>query len=824
MKHQPLGGFVRLVLVCVFVLVAGGLIGIQQAGAHSSSELSLQAATPSPVSTTTPSSVSTGLVTMMVSSDLQETPLDQLFTVNIRLSGDSSQCGQSVVIKPVDVYQVIDHSGSMDDNDKLEQAQLAASSFLDEMDFSVDRVGIVQFDDSAQVLQSLTNDSGEIDNAINSITVAGGTNVADGLTVAYEALKPDRRVDAVPVIIVLSDGQSDVNSITHASATAKADGVVVVAVGLGADVDENAMKSMASLNIDGNPLYYYAPDPSQLKDVYASIAKAIRRYGLAKNILVRFQVDIYKFQIVPDSISQGGALAGDTITWQQDILDNGDTSFTFQVRGRDAGEYAVGQVTEAKFMECEQDEKGLKIEDSPSIKITQISDPPPVPLVCSWWQTFPWWILAPLLLFFILAIFALTPPGRALVRKLLAKPILCKLLSSLFVLLLLMLSALIARALIGDICRGNDLYFWKITQAGDVGIYQTKFDGDTAVPVKALNQGSNCVACHEVSNNKLVAGVRNEQNGEVAVIQHNGNGIPIPPMTASYVSWSPDGNRLALSYNDADIYILDIVSGDLLPLSGASDPNIVETMPAWSPDGNTIAFVRTRQTAPPPDTAEIDEPCDIYTIPASGGQSLPLPGASGDGFNYYPSYSPDGKWLAFTHHLDGHDTYADDAADIYIIPAMGTQKPIRLSINSEQADSWPTWSPDSKWLGFSSNRRDGQFDIFVSPIGINGLPYELQYDEQGNRSAVFKIESAAMPQDEEFHPVWVYEGETSVLERLLDLLPWLILLLLLAVLLWLFCRQRKYTINVEVVDGLTGQPLDNSTVQFVQSNRGGLDE
>ncbi len=822
MKYQSLGSLARLLLIFVFAVIAVGLFGAQGAGASSSPDLSLLAGTVTPPPT--PISTSTGLVTMTVSSDPQETPLDQLFTVNIRLSGDSSKCGQSVVIKPVDVYQVIDHSGSMDDDNKLEQAQLAASSFLAEMDFSVDRVGIVQFDDSAQVLQPLSNNADEINKAINSIAVAGGTNVADGLTVAYEALKPDRRVDAVPVIIVLSDGQSDPGSIAHAAETAKADGMVVVAVGLGADVDENAMKSMASLNVDGNPLYYYAPEPSQLKDVYASIAKAIRKYGLAKNISVRFQVDIYKFQIVPDSISQGGTLVGDTITWTQVILDDGDTAFTFQARGRDAGEYAVGKLTEAKFLECEQDEKEIRIEDAPPIKITQISDPPPVPSVCSWWQTFPWWILAPVLLLLILSLFALTPPGKVSIRKLLSKPILCKLLALLLMLLLLILSALIAKALMGELCYSNDLYFWKITQAGDVGVYQTKFDGDVSSPVKSLNQGSNCVACHEVSSNKLVVGIRNEQNGEVAVIQHNGNGISMPPVTASYVSWSPDGSRLALSYNDADIYILDVASGDLLPLSGASDPNIVETMPAWSPDGNTIAFVRTRQTAPPPDTAEIDEPCDIYTIPASGGLSLPLPGASGDGFNYYPSYSPDGKWLAFTRHIDGQDTYADDAADIYIIPALGAQKSIRLSINSEQADSWSTWSPDSKWLGFSSNRRDGQFDILVSPIGINGLPYELQYDEQGNRSAVFKIESAALPQDEEFHPVWVDTDKSSALERLFALLPWLIPLILLLILMWLFCRERKYTLRVEVIDGLTGQPLDNSAVQFMQGKGGGLDE
>lgn len=832
MKDRRFGFLGQLMLVCALVPVLAGAFDIQPGRAYSPSAVaqqstqvpSSQSLTPTP----TPASISTGLVTMTVSADPQELPLDQLFTVTLNLSGDSSKCKQSVVIKPVDVYLVIDYSSSMDADDRLGQAKLAGVSFLDEMDFSVDRVGVVQFDDSVEVLQTLTDDSTELNQIISGIPHGmgmGGTDIAGGLTAAYNALKPDRRSDAIPVIIVLSDGESDPFAMSHAAETAKADGIVIVTVGVGTNVGGDAMKNMASLDVNGKPLYYYAPDPSQLKTIYSLIAKAIRKYGLAKDILVRFQVDLYKYQIVPDSISPSGTLAGDTITWQKKILDDGDTTFSFQARGRDAGESPIGQVIEAKFLECEQEDKDLRLEKSPTVKTIQVSDPPPVPLICSWWQTFPWWTLAPLGLLLLLLLFLLTPPGKALWRRLLARPILCKILALLFILLLLAISALVAKALIGDLCHDNDVYFWKVTQAGDVGIYQTKFDGKVPSPVQTLNQGSNCVACHAVSNNRLVAGVRDAQNGEISVIQHNGNGIPMPSVTASYLSWSPDGKRLALSYNDADIYILDIDSGDLNPLPGASDPNIVETMPAWSPDGTTIAFVRTQQTAPPPNTAHIITPCDIYTIPASGGQALALPGASGDGFNYYPSYSPDGKWLAFTRYLNAEgDTYANDAADIYIIPAKGDQKAARLSINSEQTDSWPSWSPDSKWLGFASNRRDKQYDILVSPIGANGLPYEMQYDEQGNRSAVFKIASAAMPSDEEFHPVWVPMDQSDMWGRLLALWPWLIPLILLPILMWLFCRERKYTLRVEVLDGFSGQPLDDADVEYTSVNDGGSDE
>lgn len=761
-----------------------------------------------------PASVTTGLVTMVVQADPAQLPLDQLFTVQVTLQGDSSQCGQTEVIKPVDVFQVIDHSGSMGDENKLEQAKQAAIVFLGEMNSSLDRVGVVVFDNSATVIQPVSSDFSQVKQSIESIAVGGGTNVAAGLTEAYRSLKPVRRPEAVPVIIVLSDGQSSVQAITHAANTAKADGFVVVSVGLGSDVDQSAMQSMASQDADGNLLYYFAPDPSKLNDVYRAIARAIRKYGLAAEIQVQFQVDIYKYQILPDSLQPAGTISGDTITWQQDMLDTGSTTFSFQARGRNPGEFPVSKSIVARFRECEQENKELRLGAVPMVNITQVVDPPTVPQVCESWQLFPWWLLAPLLVLLLLIALSLMPSGRRFWRKFASKSLLCKLLIALLLLTLLITSALLARALIGDLCHNPNIYFWKIVGGGEVGVYQAKFDAEQPKPVTTLNQGSNCVACHQVSSNQIVAATRNEQNGQVAATHHNGRSVPLPDLRASYLAWSPNGEQLALSYNDADIYILDIKSGALQPLPGASEPDVVETMPAWSPDGKTIAFVRAHRTAPPPDTAELRDPCDIYTVPTEGGQALPLPGASGGGFNYYPTYSPNGKWLAFTRHIDGQDTYADDAADVYIIPADGTQTPVRLTINSEYSDSWPSWSPDSKWLGFSSNRREGQFDIFVSPIGENGLPYEMVYDKQGSRSNVFKIPAASMYQDEEFHPVWVTNLESSLAQRLSVLWPWLIPLFLFPLLMLLLCREPKYTVEVEVIDGLTGKPISQAEVRF----------
>jgi Tol biopolymer transport system component/uncharacterized protein YegL len=751
---------------------------------------------PTPTINLTPSP--SDLITMTVRADPEEADVDDSILVEIKLTGDSKNCGQSVVAKPVDVLLVLDHSGSMA-GEPLAQAKLAAKAFITEMDLSADRVGILQFDDTAQLIQEMTTDTARLAAAIDGIPEGGGTSVAEGLRVAYESLKSNSRIDAIPVIVLLSDGGSDPSEALRVADTAKAAGIQIVTVALGT-ADEDLLKSIASLNEKNLPRYYKSVDPSGLKAIYISIARDIREYGLAKDLALKVVVDIYKYKIIPTSLNPAGEVAGNRITWRQGVLENGETTFTFQVQGRVEGKYPVADLIRADFLECEQNYRFLQIEDTPVVTILP-TQPRVCESACSWWQLFPWWWLAPILLLFLLALLLwLTPLGKNLWKK----PWVCKLLAALTLLYSLFLITLIARSLIGNLCNADNIYFWKINQAGDVGIYVTRFGEQSASPVQSMNRGSECVACHAVSGSKenpILTAVRDEQNGLILMQSLTGEEVPIPPVNGSYLAWSPDGKQAAISMNDKDIQILDLKTGTLTPLAGASEANVVETMPAWSPDGTTIAFVRAVRTSP--DTARIDVPADIYTVPASGGTALPLPGASGEGFNYYPVYSPDGKWLAFTHHTTGKDTYADDAADLYLVPAGGGQRILLRANRTDFADSWPSWSPDGQWLGFSSDRLNGQFDIYLAKIGSNG---------QSTEACILPGASSAT--DEEFHPVWVVPVKKPWWLRLLALWPWLIPLVALLILGWLFCRKRENVLVVRTVNAISGETIEDAKIDI----------
>jgi len=324
------------------------------------------------------------------------------------------------------------------------------------------------------------------------------------------------------------------------------------------------------------------------------------------------------------------------------------------------------------------------------------------------------------------------------------------------------------------------------------------------------------MGCHAVSNaSHQIAAVVGPIPGRGVIYTLSGERVNIPPIDAVYYAWSPDGQQLAFSDSTGDIHILDLQTGTVTPLLGASDPALTETMPAWSSDGQIIAFVRSESPLGI-GGADVEGPCDIYVVPAAGGQPQPLPGASDEGFNYYPAYSPDGRWLAFTHHTTGHHTYSDEAAEIYLVPAAGGDAR-RLAANDAPdgtslqnvSNSWPTWSRDGRWLAFNSKRYDPVFDVFITAI-----------DESGNSGPAIPLPGAANPDVFEHTPFWGEPLQPLPLwQRLLNLWPWLLPLLLLLLLRWLLCREKAVP-PPPPLPPLGGRPEPRRPVQFLAHWRG----
>ena len=121
-----------------------------------------------------------------------------------------------------------------------------------------------------------------------------------------------------------------------------------------------------------------------------------------------------------------------------------------------------------------------------------------------------------------------------------------------------------------------------------------------------------------------------------------------------------------------------------------------------------------------PDGAEIAfvSGGDIWTVPSSGGEARLL--VSHPATESWPHYSPDGKYLAFTSTRTGN-------GDAYVVVlATGELKRLTYDDSNELVEGW---SPDSRYVYFSSSARDiaGMSDIYrVSREG--GTPMQVTAD------------------------------------------------------------------------------------------------
>ena len=239
---------------------------------------------------------------------------------------------------------------------------------------------------------------------------------------------------------------------------------------------------------------------------------------------------------------------------------------------------------------------------------------------------------------------------------------------------------------------------------------------------------------------------------------------------------SPDGRYVASTVKDRSVFvatddlafsqlffpikgilaIYDRQSRQFHALPGADNPRLVQSNPSWSPDGKHLVFARSeayqlKNLRNESDVLLTTSQCqeflqggktfvfDLYRIPFEGGKGgtpEPLEGASRNGAsNYFPKFSPDGKWIVFCKAKSFMLLQPD--SELYIMPAQGGQAR-RLRCNTSRMNSWHSWSPNGKWLVFSSKAFTPYTQLFLTHIdeqGESSVPVVLSRFSAADRAA-----------------------------------------------------------------------------------------
>jgi tricorn protease len=169
------------------------------------------------------------------------------------------------------------------------------------------------------------------------------------------------------------------------------------------------------------------------------------------------------------------------------------------------------------------------------------------------------------------------------------------------------------------------------------------------------------------------------------------NRRPRQAFVGNQVSWyalSPKGER-ALFAARGDIFTAPIEKGGTRNLTKSSDAN--DRFPSWSPDGKTIAYMSDKSGD------------DEVWLAAQDGSSVPQQlTTGGSAQRYAPVWSPDGKKIVF----------GDKNGKVYVVTVATKQMQMIVDAPNGQIQDYD-WSPKSGYVAYSMNGRNGVSSVYI---------------------------------------------------------------------------------------------------------------
>jgi hypothetical protein len=292
-----------------------------------------------------------------------------------------------------------------------------------------------------------------------------------------------------------------------------------------------------------------------------------------------------------------------------------------------------------------------------------------------------------------------------------------------------------------------------------VGIYQRNIETfSEKVIIKNDLTGYNCINCHSFCHGdpqQMMLHMRAAYGATYIAAQGEIQKLDTrTDHTVSHLAypyWHPSGRYICASVNDikqffhsvkdkkmevfdteSDVVVYDVQSRTILSAASLLTGDAYETFPAFSPDGQWLYFCSAPALPMPESYDRIRyHLCRVPFDAAQGRITLPADTLVRADLHSasFPRLSPDGRFLMYTETAYGQFPIWHKDAEIRMINlAEGSQVDMSV-LNSPDTESYHSWSRNSRWAVFSSRRENGLYT----------LPYFAHIDSAGQPSKPFLL-------------------------------------------------------------------------------------
>lgn len=203
--------------------------------------------------------------------------------------------------KPAHLTFVIDVSGSMAADNRLELVKESLEVLVEQLNFN-DKVAIVVYGTEARSVLELTSDKEAILNAIKTLAIEGSTNVEAGLKLGYQLANKNFSSGTINRVILCSDGVANIGSTTSEDIlfTIKGEsdkGIALTTVGFGmGNFNDVLMEQLAN---QGDGQYAYVDTLSEARRIFdEELTGTLQTIAKDAKVQVEFNPQVSKYRLL----------------------------------------------------------------------------------------------------------------------------------------------------------------------------------------------------------------------------------------------------------------------------------------------------------------------------------------------------------------------------------------------------------------------------------------------------------------------------------------------------------------------------------------------